>query len=156
MKKGLLLICLLICVLRVSAESINALMLHMTSGKQIICMLDELPVVSFKGKELVLISRTDIISYQADEIVKFTYTYVNTTMVGETRKLSTMFKLEDNVLCAYNLEPLSKVFIYNMDGMLITSADTGRNGEVTISLPQSSNSVFVVKTSVANFKLIKQ
>lgn len=156
MKKSLLLNCLLIySILTVSAESFDALILHMTSGKQVTYMLDELPVVSFKGEELIITTQMNAVSYQAGDVVKFTYSNIDPAKVYETKMYNTMFKLEGNVLHAYNLEPFSKVFIYDMAGALITSADTGAKGEVNLSLPQSSGSVFVVKTSIANFKLMK-
>lgn len=127
----------------------------MISGKQVTYMLDELPVVSFKDEELVITAHTNIVSYQVADVVKFTYSYVNPSKIDNIKASDTIFKFEGNVLHAYNLEPLSKISIYNVDGSLITSADAGTNGELSLLLPQSSGSVFVVKTSVANFKLMK-
>ena len=45
--------------------------------------------------------------------------------------------------------------MFAVDGARITSAKTGANGEITLSIPQQSGNVVVVKTSVANFKMMK-
>ena len=155
MKKSLLLFLLLTCVLKVSAESNNALVLHMATGKQVTYMLDELPVVTFNGEELVITTHLNVVSYQVGDVVKFTYSYVDPALVGGVKMSDAMFKFEGDVLHANNLEPFSTVSIYSVDGTLIISAKTGTKGDINISLPQVSGCVYVVKTSVANFKLMK-
>lgn len=153
--KKILLICLLICFSKVSAENINALVLHMVSGKQVAYMFDELPIVSFKGEELVVTTSKNVVSYQVDDVVKFTYSDINSSIVDETKKANIIFKFEGDILRVYNLEPLSTVSIYSLDGSLVVSADVGITGEIILSYPQSVGNVFIVKTSVANFKLIR-
>lgn len=155
MKKSLLLIFLLICTLSLSAESTDALILHMISGNQVTYVLDETPVVSFKGEELVITTLKNTVSYQASDVIKFTYTCNSTSMVDDTKRSDAIFKLENDVLHAYNLEPLSKISIYNMEGKLVASDNVGPNGEITLAIPQASGSVLLVKTSVANFRLMK-
>ena len=155
MKKIFLLICFLICVFKVSAENNNALVLHMANGKQVTYLLDELPVVTFNGEELVITTHLNMVSYEARDVTKFTYSYIDPSIVLGFKNANTMFKFDGDVLYAYNLQPLSTVSIYNLDGILVTSANTGKGGNISISLPQVSGSVYVVKTSVANFKLMK-
>lgn len=155
MKKIILLICFLICVFKVSAENNNALVLHMANGKLVTYLLDDLPIVTFEDDELVITTPNNVVSYQDGDVVKFTYSYVDPSKVSQTTMSDTMFKFEGNVLCAYNLEPLSDVSVFSVDGALITSAKTGANGEITLSIPQQSGNVVVVKTSVANFKMMK-
>jgi len=72
MKLTLLLFSLLTAI-QVQAEEINALVLHMASGKQVTCLLDEQPVVTFKGDELVLTTHMNVVSYKAADLQKFTY-----------------------------------------------------------------------------------
>ena len=155
MRKLFLLLLSLICVCKVTAESVNALVLNMTTGKQVIFMLDDLPIVTFEDDELVITTPNNVVSYQDGDVVKFTYSYVDPSKVSQTTMSDTMFKFEGNVLCAYNLEPLSDVSVFSVDGALITSAKTGANGEITLSIPQLSGNVVVVKTSVAKFKMMK-
>lgn len=155
MRKLFLLLLSLICVCKVTAESVNALVLNMTTGKQVIFMLDDLPIVTFEDDELVITTPNNVVSYQDGDVVKFTYSYVDPSKVAQTTFSDTMFKFEGNVLRAYNLEPLSDVSVFSVDGSLITSAKTGANGEITLSIPQLSGNVVVVKTSLAKFKMMK-
>lgn len=155
MRKLILLLLSLICVSKVTAESVNALVLNMVSDKQVIFMLDDLPIVTFEEGELVITTPKNVVSYQDGDVVKFTYSYVDPSKVAQTTMSDTMFKFEGNVLSAYNLEPLSDVSVFTVDGTLIISAKAGANGEITLSIPQLSGNVVVVKTSVANFKMMK-
>ena len=155
MRKLFLLLLSLICVSKVTAERVNALVLNMVTDKQVIFMLDDLPIVTFEEGELVITTPNSVVSYQEDDVVKFTYSYVDPSKVSQTTMSDTMFKFEGNVLCAYNLEPLSDVSVFSVDGSLITSAKTGVNGELSLSIPQQSGNVVVVKSSVAKFKMMK-
>ena len=155
MNKILILFLFVVSVFKVSAENNNALVLHMANGKLVTYLLDDLPIVTFEDDELVITTPNNVVSYQDGDVVKFTYPYVDPSKVSQTTMSDTMFKFEGNVLCAYNLEPLSDVSVFSVDGALITSAKTGANGEITLSIPQQSGNVVVVKTSVANFKMMK-
>ena len=155
MNKILILFLFVVSVFKVSAENNNALVLHMANGKLVTYLLDDLPIVTFEDDELVITTPNNVVSYQDGDVVKFTYSYVDPSKVSQTTLSDTMFKFEGNVLCAYNLEPLSDVSVFSVDGALITSAKTGANGEITLSIPQQSGNVVVVKTSVANFKMMK-
>lgn len=155
MNKILILFLFVVSVFKVSAENNNALVLHMANGKLVTYLLDDLPIVTFEDDELVITTPNNVVSYQDGDVVKFTYSYVDPSKVSQTTMSDTMFKFEGNVLCAYNLEPLSDVSVFSVDGALITSAKTGANGEITLSIPQQSGNVVVVKTSVANFKMMK-
>ena len=155
MNKILMLFLFVVSVFKVSAENNNALVLHMANGKLVTYLLDDLPIVTFEDDELVITTPNNVVSYQDGDVVKFTYSYVDPSKVSQTTMSDTMFKFEGNVLCAYNLEPLSDVSVFSVDGALITSAKTGANGEITLSIPQQSGNVVVVKTSVANFKMMK-
>ena len=155
MNKILILFLFVVSVFKVSAENNNALVLHMANGKLVTYLLDKMPIVTFEDDELVITTHNNVVSYQDGDVVKFTYSYVDPSKVAQTTMSDTMFKFEGNVLCAYNLEPLSDVSVFSVDGALITSAKTGANGEITLSIPQQSGNVVVVKTSVANFKIMK-
>ena len=155
MNKILILFLFVVSVFKVSAENNNTLVLHMANGKLVTYLLDDLPIVTFEDDELVITTPNNVVSYQDGDVVKFTYSYVDPSKVSQTTMSDTMFKFEGNVLCAYNLEPLSDVSVFSVDGALITSAKTGANGEITLSIPQQSGNVVVVKTSVANFKMMK-
>lgn len=155
MKRLALSFLMLIGTLSSFADDINAMMLHLSSGKSVICMLDEKPIVSFCGDELILTTHMNAVSYQSSNVLKFTYLYVDPAAVGKVEMSQSMFSFSGNTLTVTGIEPDSQVAVYSVDGVLVASAKTNQKGSATISLPEQSGKVYVVKTSVANFKITK-
>lgn len=141
-------------VAKASAENVNALVLHLTSGNQVTCLLDEKPVVTFKSDELVITTHMNVVSYKASDVTKFTYTYADPTAISSVRTGSA-FSFNGNTLQVSNLTPSSLVSVYAVGGILVTSAKTDNNGSVVLTLPEQSGTVYIVKTSVANFKITR-
>ena len=137
------------------AEGINALMLHLASGKQVVCMLDERPVVTFRGDELVLATHMNEVSYQAADVLKFTYLNVDPTSVSNAGAQQSMFAFSGNTLSVSGAEQGSQIAVYSVDGVLVASANADKKGSASITLPEQSGKVYVVKTSVAIFKITK-
>lgn len=137
------------------AEDVNAMMLHLASGKQVICMLDEKPVVTFGADELILTTHMNKVSYQSTDVVKFTYLRVDPTGVSQVGMAQNMFSFNENTLSIAGAEPDTQISVYNVDGVLVASAMTNKKGAVTVTLPAQSGKVYVVKSSIANFKITK-
>lgn len=156
MKTRLLLFAMLLCCLtRVYAGEINALNLHLASGKQVTVLLDEQPVVTFVGDELVITTPMNRMSYRSADVLKFTYAYVNPDDVTGVKASGTKLIMKENTLQATSLEPSSKVEVYGVDGILVATTTTDKNGNASVDLSRHPGKVFVIKTSVANFKIIK-
>lgn len=137
------------------AEDINALMLHLASGKQVVCMLDEKPVVTFSGDELVLTTHMNQVSYQSADVLKFTYLYVEPSGVSQVSTPPCIFSFRGNTLAVEGAEPDTQISVYSVDGSLIASEKANKKGAASIKLSEQSGKVYVVKTSVANFKITK-
>lgn len=131
------------------------MMLHLASGKQVVCMLDEKPVVSFSGDELILTTHMNEVRYQSEDVLKFTYLNVNPTTVNTAEMSQSMFSFSENTLSITGAEPDSPVAVYSVEGILVASAKTDKKGSAIVSLPEQSGKVYVVKTSIANFKITK-
>ena len=155
MKRLALSFMMLIGTLSSFAEDIKAMMLHLSSGKSVICMLDEKPIVSFSGEELILTTHMNVVSYQSSDVLKFTYLYVDPAAVGKVEMSQSMFSFSENSLIVTGAEPGSQIDIYSVDGVLVASAKTNYTGATSIKLPEQSGKVYMVKTSVANFKITR-
>lgn len=140
---------------QVSAESINAMILWMSSGNQIVCMLDEEPVISFEGDDLVLTTHMNVVKYNSDDVLRFTFSSVSPAGVDELKLSMLSFSFDGYVIKASNLEPLTEVHVFSVDGVQLTTKKTDHKGNVTISLPSQRGGVYVIKSSVANFKISK-
>lgn len=155
MKRLLLSIVLFGSALFVSAIELNALILHMKSGKQVTCFLKEQPKVSFVENDLIINTDFGETCYQIGDIVKFTYSYVDPNHIDDILASNICFNFDGQTLSAKNLEPSSNVSIFSIDGILLRSAKVADNGEITVDIPLTSGSVIIVKTSELNFKVRK-
>ncbi len=150
------LVFLLSCLFgKAQAEEVNAMTLWMASGSQVTYLLDELPVVTFQGEDLVLTTHMNVITYAADDVCKFTYSYVDPDKVTSLQSAGVRFIVKDRVLTAYNLEPQSGVEVYSTGGILQAKGRSDRKGYAAVTLPAGANGVYVIKTSTANFKIRK-
>ena len=139
----------------VSAIELNALILHMKSGKQVTCFLKEQPKVSFVENDLIINTDFGETCYQVGDIVKFTYSYVDPNHIDDILASNICFNFDGQTLSAKNLEPSSNVSIFSIDGILLRSAKVADNGEISVDIPLTSGSVIIVKTSELNFKVRK-
>lgn len=155
MKRLLLSIVLFGSAMFVSAIELNALILHMKSGKQVTCFLKEQPKVSFVENDLIINTDFGETCYQVGDIVKFTYSYVDPNHIDDILASNICFNFDGQTLSAKNLEPSSNVSIFSIDGILLRSAKVADNGEITVDIPLTSGSVIIVKTSELNFKVRK-
>ena len=155
MKRLLLSIVLFGSAMCVSAIELNALILHMKSGKQVTCFLKEQPKVSFVENDLIINTDFGETCYQVGDIVKFTYSYVDPNHIDDILASNICFNFDGQTLSAKNLEPSSNVSIFSIDGILLRSAKVADNGEISVDIPLTSGSVIIVKTSELNFKVRK-
>ena len=155
MKRLLLSIVLFGSAMFVSAIELNALILHMKSGKQVTCFLKEQPKVSFVENDLIINTDFGETCYQVGDIVKFTYSYVDPNHIDDILASNICFNFDGQTLSAKNLEPSSNVSIFSIDGILLRSAKVADNGEISVDIPLTSGSVIIIKTSELNFKVRK-
>ena len=155
MKRLLLSIVLFGSAMFVSAIELNALILHMKSGKQVTCFLKEQPKVSFVENDLIINTDFGETCYQVGDIVKLTYSYVDPNHIDDILASNICFNFDGQTLSAKNLEPSSNVSIFSIDGILLRSAKVADNGEISVDIPLTSGSVIIVKTSELNFKVRK-
>ena len=155
--RRLLLIYVLLYILSqsVSAKEACALMIHLSSGKQLVCLLDERPVVTFTDEEVVLTTHMHEVRYQSADVQKFTYTNVVADGIHATLMEKGLVRVDGNNLHLGGFAPDSDVSVYTVDGVLVVVTRTDGHGAASVTLPEQSGKVYVVKTSVANFKITK-
>lgn len=141
--------------LSAAAEEACALMLHLASGKQVVCLLDERPVVTFTDVEVVLTTHMHEVRYQSVDVQKFTYTNVEVDGINALPLDQGLVRMEGNTLCLDGFASDSEVSVYTADGIIVAESHTDGHGAASISLPGQSGKVYVVKTSIANFKITK-
>lgn len=158
MKKYLLLFALwLACTASLQAAGGSVLVVHLRSGSQVGYALSERPRVSYSDDEVVFATPSETVFFLRSEVQKMTFGEAtgisDVTLSAECTR--PMFSLGDNELSVFNLAPASSVGVYGVNGQRYGSSTAGSDGNATVSLP-SSEKVFIVKTSVTTFKVLKK
>lgn len=156
MQKKFVLLFLLLIVSSLLAFSENALKIHTKSGNDITILLEELPIVTFLGEDIVVTTHMNEIHYSASEVTKFTYTSVDISGIEDNKKVSTLFMWEENDLKAFNLSPQTKVSLYTIEGKLIAFGTTNDKGYIHLPLTTIDNSVYILKSESITFKIYKR
>lgn len=138
---------------QILADEINAIYLHLATGNQVTCQLEDKPVVTFVDENIVINSHMGTIAYKSADVTKLTYGYIAPAAVKSAKFDGTLFSLNDNVLNAKNLAPNSTVTIFSIEGKKISESKANSHGSVTLSLPSQTGATYIVSTSVANFKI---
>lgn len=136
------------------AEDFNAVRIWMSSGKQVVLLLEANPLVSFDNNDVVVKTHMDEVRYASSDVVKFTYATVDASSVSHL-KTESHFAFCNDGLRAMNLDPHSDISVYTVDGILLSTGKTDSSGNARIVLPTQQGAVYIVKTSVATFKITK-
>lgn len=153
-KKFVLLILLIASSLLAFSE--NALKIHTKSGDDITILLEELPIVTFLGEDVVVATHLNEIHYSASEVTKFTYANVDISGIDENKKIGTLFIWEENDLKAFNLSPQTKVSLYTIEGKLVAFGTTNDKGYIHLPLTTVANSIYILKSEPITFKIYKR
>lgn len=97
----------------------------------------------------------DEVSYPSADVLKLTYVNVNPTNINGIERSGTLYSLIGDELKIANAVPGTRVFVYTVDGTLLTSSTTDTQGCLTLPIAGMSGSVYVVKTSSVTFKIRK-
>jgi len=156
MKRLIQFVALILCITsKTSAENINSMTLWMESGKQLVYLLDDEPVVKFTGDDVVVTTTFEEIMLPAKDVLRYTLGYTDLAGVVNPVNMQVKFNIDGNKLYFYGMERDDLVEVYSIAGILIAKSNANQAGEAVVILPDDSDNIFVVKTSTANFKLRK-
>lgn len=155
MKRLFLTLLTILCTLTSWAEDSYALLLHFATGKQVTFLLDSRPLVTFDGDDLVITTTRRTLRCPAGEVVKFSYPAFDKASIDAVSADETRLSLTDEGIVATNLEPLSDVAVYTANGLLLATAKADIQGHSTVGFTVQQGAVYVVRTSVATFKISK-
>lgn len=155
MKRKFITLCLLMLSVAVwaSTDDINALRIHCKSGEDVTILLDENPVVRFQDFDLVVSTDLNVVAFPSEQAEKLTYVHVDPFSTNSGVLSDALFNFGKEYLKVANLAAQTHVSIYTVDGRLISSAITDKNGSAVLPLPEQSATVYIVQTPSLSFKL---
>ena len=124
------------------------------NGEKISFLLSSSPIVSFNEQSLIIKTDNETVFYPISEYRSFSIDNVQSDLDEVTNPHpNPSFYFNENFV-VNGLKPSSKVSIYNILGFLISEGSTDENGSLILPINANKGSIFVVSTSVGNFKVI--
>lgn len=139
-------------------EDVNYLYLEMKSGESVYFYLDQYPVVTFDGGDVIFTTRQEELRFADSEISSFRYGFdwdYEDTQIKKVITPKPVIRLMQNNVIAKGLEPNSKVQAYSLDGIMLGEVRSDAQGNATLTLPATAQGMYMIKTSVTTFKICK-
>ena len=155
MKKLSLIFSLLCFGLSLQAET--NLVVWKKDGSKVAFALSEKPIVTFSENSLMINTTTVSVSYDLEDMAKFTYEDPNEEGIRniENDKESS-FKFDGEMLLFPSLKAGSKVAIHNLGGVLVFSRTIEAAGDYSFPLSHLDKGVYVVSVDGLTFKIVKR
>ncbi len=154
-KSYLLLISAILAFPAIKAYSgeINALKIHCKSNQDFTILLETYPILKFVESNIEIYTDNTVLNFPSEEAQKITYLSVDPNSVTNIEASEPIFYFTKDCLVLNNLKPLISVSIYSIEGQLLTSTVTDNDGKASMTLPEQSNSVYILQTPTMSFKL---
>ena len=119
-------------------------------------LFDDRPVLTYSGTSMLITTDKSRYVFEHDYFVDNTMRFVRydvPTVIEDvkTDEYHVSFRTVGNRLVVNGLKADAQVFIYNISGLLLTSAKASNDGEVSICIPDSD--IVIVKTENTSFKI---
>lgn len=154
-KNYLILFCVLVGT-SFTAFSHNAVKITQENTEDIVILLKDHPKVSIENSLVKVLTDSNEISYQATPSVRFNFLDYDPTYVNKISKDAVAFKIDQNIIEAYNLVPYLKITISDLSGRIIKSTSADTNGHINIDIFELPKGVYVFSSSDHNFKFLKK
>lgn len=143
------------CLISVSA-SINAAISHLVveqkSGEKYVFLLNDKPVISFAGSDLVVNGNKET-SYTISSIKNYHFeeNLSNQEQMAQSIQIATN---EDGQIEVSNMEEGTDVVLLSSTGAVLSKTKANTNGAAYISLPLQ-NGVYIISAGKKSFKIVK-
>jgi len=126
------------------------------SGEKVYFDLKETPETTFEDGLLVIRSSKTTVSYQLENILRYTYEGVNPSSIDLLPSEREVIVAKDGDGVTFrNLRDGSTVSVYSANGMLVEQRTATAGQPFTISIAQRPAGVYVVKAGKETIKLMK-
>ena len=155
MKKGILIIFVLCLGLVAKAEM--QLVVWAKDGSKVAFALSEEPKVTFNENSLMINSNTVSVSYNLQDMAKFTYEDSEGQGIKNLENdKSSSFKFDGEMLLFPSLKMGSKVSIHNLGGVLVFTRTIEAAGDYSFPISHLDKGVYVVSVDGLTYKIVKR
>lgn len=125
-------------------------------GSSMVHLVDEMPIISFDDKNMIITSTNTQISYSLDNVLRISYEDLGTTHV-ETNFLEKDNFLYDNETLSFEELPKgSNVMITTLDGKAVANFEVEEDGTFVMPMTELSTGVYIVTVNGSSYKILKR
>lgn len=146
-----------IVLLTVPIFSQKTLTIHQKDGKQFSFGFDEKPVITYTDTDLLLkITKTEV-QYPLASLLKFTFIDSETSVDPiEENKAEARLQLDNYVVSITGAKPQVPVSVIGSDGKTVNSYKTDSDGNVTFSIADLPQGLYVINLENLICKILKK
>lgn len=135
----------------------NTLTIHQKSGVQISFGFDDKPVITYTDNDIVLKTTKTNVQYPLESLLKITFneteTAVKPVVSGAKAPILSLDSYAVNIAGA---KAGVKVTVYSSDGKSVNSYKTSPDGNVSFSIADLTEGVYIIKSENLSIKVIKK
>ncbi|MCH5241049.1 MAG: T9SS type A sorting domain-containing protein [Muribaculaceae bacterium] len=124
--------------------------------KEIIFLLRDTPTVTFDDDAIVVECNDEKVVCNLQGGVSFEFIAFDEASVDAVESDSTVIKINQLFIGAYNLSPDTPVVISDLSGKILSSSKTDPHGHIYVSLYDFPTGVYIFSSKDKNFKFYKK
>lgn len=153
MKKGLLLLMLVVSALSVMAE--NAIVVWQRNGAKTEFSFKQNPKTSYNGNNFVISTDDQEVSFNVLTLQKVTFILDSDSGIKDV-KVDAKFRFHDNVIDVSGAAPGSLLRIFSIKGNLCGKFIVDNDGRISVDLGSYTSGVYIINLGKASYKVIKR
>ena len=156
MKRTILFLLLpLLSMMVMANEPITQLVIWAKDGTKVAYALAEKPKLTFTESELVVKTDNIEVTYDLEQMLRFTYESGSVTGMTDLRTEST-FSIQNEALVFPALSANSTVSVYSLNGSLVFKKTIRTAGEYAFPLSGLNTGVYLVNVNGITYKILKK
>lgn len=139
----------------ITANAADSIILWRTNGEKITINIGERPKITFGNGEVTITTANGSVAYPAGELQRCTYESITDGIEGMEVTKTPSLAMDGNGVTVTGLPAASQVAVYSVNGLLLSSMQADNSGKATVCTTTMPEGVYIVKTTVGNFKIRK-
>lgn len=134
----------------------NTLTIHQKSGGQISFGFDDKPVITYTDNYIVLKTTKTNVQYPLESLLKITFNETETAVKPVVDAKAPILSLDSYAVNIAGAKAGVKVTVYSADGKSVNSYKTSPDGDVSFSIADLTEGVYIIKSENLSIKVIKK
>lgn len=139
----------------VTAKATDSIILWRSNGEKITINFSERPKLTFGKGEIKITTNNHEVAYPAEEVLRCTYESTSSNIEHINAGTTPTLSFAGNNVIISGLSAASPVAVYNTAGQMLCSQQADSSGKTQVDITSLPSGVYIIKTSVGNFKIRK-